>query len=285
MGGVILEQKFTTEVYASKKEINLNLKEIIKSKDLIKMFVKKNFTALYKQTILGPAWIVINPLMTSVIFTFIFGELAGISTDGVPQILFYMSGNILWTLVSSNTNSVATTFISNSGMFEKVYFTRLSVPIATTITSFLNFLLQLSFYFIFFIYYFITGSEVSFAPTIILLPIVIIQMMILSMGVGLIITSITSKYRDLIYVFPVLVQLWMYVTPIVYPASTLGGITRIVVMLNPVSTAVEIFRFSLLNAGHISWGYWALSLVTTLLMFVIGILAFKKTEKNFVDVI
>ncbi len=281
----MIQDKFETEVYSSKKDINLGLKEIIKSKDLIKMFVKKNFTALYKQTILGPAWIVINPLITSVIFTFIFGELAGISTDGTPQLLFYMSGNILWTLVSTNTNNVATTFLANAGMFTKVYFTRLSVPIATTITSFLNFLLQLSFYFIFFIYYLIIGTEISIAPTVILLPVVILQVMLLSLGVGLIITSITSKYRDLIYVFPILVQLWMYVTPIVYPSSSLGGITKIVVMLNPVSSAVEIFRYSLLNAGQISWGYWALSIVTTIIIFIIGILLFKKTEKNFVDVI
>ncbi len=280
-----MQEKFDTEIYAKNKKIDLGISELIKSRDLIKMFVKKNFTALYKQTILGPAWIVINPLMTSLIFTFIFGELAGISTDGVPQMLFYMSGNILWSLVSSNTNSVASTFILNGAMFSKVYFSRLSVPVASTLTSLINFCMQFCLYLILFAYYILIGTGLNISMVIFLIPVVLLQMMCLSVGIGMIIAAITSKYRDLVYVFPIIIQLWMYVTPIVYPSSSLGGITKVIVMLNPVSTSVEIFRYGLLGAGNINWGYWGISIITTSIIFVIGLVLFKKAEKNFVDVI
>ncbi len=278
-------QKFDTEIYSDDKIIYLGLQELWNYKDLVKMFIKRNFTALYKQTILGPIWIVLNPLITSVVFTFIFGELAGISTDGAPQLLFYMSGNILWTFFSTTTNNVAGTFFSNMGMYSKVYFARLTVPIATTFTGLISFLLQFVFYFIFFAFYIITGSNVSISPTIVLVPLVILQIMLISMGVGLTITSITAKYRDLVFVFPFLIQILMYLTPVVYPSSTLSGFTKVIVLLNPVSTAVEVFRYSLLNVGVVNWGYWYFSWFTTIVLFFVGVITFRKREKSFVDVI
>ncbi len=280
-----MQEKFTTEIYAENAQKGLGIQEAYKYKDLIIMFVKKNFTSLYKQTILGPLWIIVNPLLTSVIFTFIFSELAGISTEGVPQLLFYMSGNIFWTFFSGAANEISRTFLSNIHMFSKVYFSRLALPVATLITGFINFLLQFVSFFIFYIYYLIIGENVQFSITILLIPVILLQAMILGMGTGLIIASITSKYRDLVYVFPILVQLLMYVTPIVYPSSSLGGITKIVVMLNPVSSMVDIFRNALLNVGVIEWGYWGISVSVSIMIFFIGLKLFRKTEKSFVDVI
>ncbi len=277
--------KFDTEIYAQDNKLNIGVAELWRYRDLVKMFVKRNFTSLYKQTILGPIWIILNPFITSVVFTFIFGELAGISTDGAPQFLFYMSGNILWAFFSTTTNNLSGTFLANMGMYGKVYFARLSVPIATTFTGLISFILQVVFYFVFFLFYVITGSDISISPLILLVPLVIVQIMMISMGVGLTITSITAKYRDLTFVFPVLIQVLMYVTPIVYPSSSLGGITRVIVLLNPVSPAVEVFRYALLSVGVVNWGYWLISWITTVILFIIGLIAFHKREKSFVDVI
>lgn len=263
----------------------LDFFELVKYKDLIVMFAKRYFTIVYKQTILGPIWILLNPLISSVVFTFIFGQLAGMSTDGTPQILFYMAGNCLWGILSSCITNVASTLTANASIFGKVYFPRLVIPVSQVLTSIVNFFIQFSMFVLFYIYFYATGSPISPNITILLAPIVIVQMSVLGFGVGLIVSALTTKYRDLALAIGFGVQLWMYVTPIVYPYSSLGGITKFVVGINPATWPVEIFRYALLGSGSIDYMLWGVSIAVTLLILWIGITLFAKIERTFVDTI
>ncbi len=277
------KQEFKTVVKAG--DNGFNLKETIRYRDLILVFVKRNFVTLYKQTILGPAWILLTPFMTSVIFTFIFGYMAGMSTDGAPEMLFYLAGNSLWAFFSSAFMGTSNTFIANSGIFGKVYFPRITVPISQVLTSLINFFLQLFLYLICFLYYYLQGAEVAFSMLILYIPVILLQVGILALSGGVIVSSLTTKYRDLAIAVTFGIQLWMYVSPIVYPLSTSGGITRILLLINPMTMPLEMFRMAILGVGIFDVFSFACSWLITILAAIIGIKLFNKIERTFVDTI
>lgn len=263
----------------------IDIKELVRYRYLVFMFVKRNFSVQYKQTILGPLWFIINPLLTTGMFTFVFGKVAGIPTDGVPQFLFYMSGNTFWSFFATCLTSTSSTFTNNAGLFGKIYFPRLTVPVSTVIFSGISFLIQLGMLICFTIYYAFSGAEISVHRELLLLPVWMIQIALLGLGVGILISSLTTKYRDFTILVSFGVQLWMYVTPVVYPVSSLSGRRRFILLLNPVAPVINNFRYALLGCGTMEWGFWLVSLAITTAMLAFGIIIFSRVEKDFMDTV
>lgn len=269
---------------------DLKLRECWKYRDLILLFVKRNFIIVYKQTILGPAWAIIQPLLTTMIFTVVFGGIAGLPTDGIPQFLFYMCGNIAWHYFSGSLSDVAVTFSKNSKIFGKVYFPRLVMPIATVLTQLINFAIQYAFFLIFLIYY-ATRLGTAVHPNfgmMLLTPVMLLHMALLALGVGLIISALTTKYRDLAMLISFGVQLWMYATPVTYPASMIAESAPQLMnlyMLNPMASIIEMFREAYLGAGSFSIQYYMLSVGITLAVLLLGLVLFNRTEKTFMDTV
>ena len=281
-----MSERFTTVITAKRRWFDLDLKSLWHYRDLIALFTKRDFILIYKQTILGPAWIVLQPLMTTLIYTIVFGGIAGMSTDSVPQILFYMGGSSVWGFFSSCLNRTATTFTSNAAVYGKVYFPRLVTPISNVLSSAINFAVQLIMFLVFWAYYVITGNVDPNYLGILLLPLVLLYLGLLSLGLGIIISSMTTKYRDLSLLVTFGIQLWMYITPVVYPLSTMGdGLLRTIVMLNPVTCAVEAFRWMFLGAGVMDPINWAISTATMVVVLILGVLIFNRVEKTFMDTV
>lgn len=277
--------KWTTEIKPKTGWFDINLNELFQYKDLIIMFVKRDFKTLYKQTILGPLWIIINPLLTTIMYTIVFGNIANISTDGMPQIVFYMLGTTVWTYFSTCLTKTSSTFTANASIFGKVYFPRLVTPISTVISGLINFAVQFVMFLCFAIYYYIIGAPIQPNIYILITPLLLIQLALLSLGFGVIISSLTTKYRDLAVLVTFGVQLWMYATPVVYPASQIGGKLKTLMMLNPVSPIVESFRYAFLGSGSIPWNFLGISVITTLVVLFIGIVLFSRVEKTFMDTV
>ena len=263
----------------------LNLGTLWKYRDLIRMFVKRDFTTFYKQTILGPLWFIIQPLFTSAMFMLIFGRLANISTDETPQILFYMAGVINWNFFSECFNKTGTTFAANKDLFGKIYFPRLAVPIADAITHMIKYSIQFTLFIVFYLYFFINDAPLSPSWLIIFSPIVLLYLALLGLGFGSWISSLTAKYWDLKLALPFIVQLWMYATPIVYPLSLVPEKYKILMIFNPVAPAVEFFRTAWLGAGTFNLFHTGLSVLFALIIVVSGLIIFNRTEKTFVDTI
>ena len=280
-----MSSKWQKVITAKRGLLELNLKDVFKYKDLIKMFVKRNFISHYKQTVLGPLWYVISPLITSVLFTVVFGKIANISTAGVPQFLFYMAGNTVWNYFATCLTSTSNTFTSNAHLFGKVYFPRLTMPIATVIYSAISFVIQFVIFIGFLIYFVASGVVLSPNLHILLTPILLIHMAALGMGFGIIVSSLTTKYRDLSILVSFGVQLFMYITPIVYPVSALSGKWKTLIMLNPMAPIVNNFRYAFLGCGKPEWGYWLLSAVITFLVLLFGVVLFNRVEKDFMDTV
>lgn len=280
-----MEQRWQKVIKPKTNFFELNLKELFKYKDLIFMFVKRNFKRQYKQTVLGPLWYIINPLITSVLFTLVFGTIAKISTDGVPQFLFYMSGNIIWQYFATCLTSTSSTFTSNSRLFGKVYFPRLTMPISTVIFSAISFAVQFVIFIGFLIYFVAIGEVVAPNGYMLLLPLLLLHTAALGLGFGIIISSLTTKYRDLSILVGFGIQLWMYITPVVYPLSTLSSKMKPIIMLNPMSAIVNNFRFAFLGSGQMEWGYWGVSAVITAVVLFVGIVIFNRVEKTFMDTV
>lgn len=278
-------ENWTTVIKPKTGWFDINLKELLQYKDLIIMFVKRDFKTLYKQTILGPLWIIINPLFTTLMYTIVFGNIANISTDGMPQILFYMLGTTVWTYFSTCLTKTSTTFTGNAAIFGKVYFPRLVTPISTVISGLINFAVQFIMFLIFMVYYYIKGAPVNPNMYILITPLLLVQLAMLSLGFGVIISSLTTKYRDLAVLVTFGVQLWMYATPVVYPASQISGKLKTLMMLNPVSPIVETFRYAFLGSGSIPWNFLAISICTTLVVLFIGVVLFSRVEKTFMDTV
>ena len=262
--------------------------EVWEYRYLIAMFVKRDFISVYKQTILGPLWFVLQPIFTTATYLLIFNNIAQLSTDGIPPILFYMSGVLFWNYFSVSFLKTADTFTTNSGVFGKVYFPRLTVPIATIISTFISFGIQLAFFLAVYVYYIATG-ELTFRidySAIVMLPFLILLMALLSMGMGTIISAMTTKYRDLRFLVTFGVQLLMYATPVVYPMSIVENPNiRLLLYLNPMSSIIESFRYILLGAGDHSIQALAYSSVITGFILIMGIAVFNRVEKNFMDTI
>ena len=261
--------------------------ELWRYKDLIWLFVKRDFTVLYKQTILGPAWIILNPLITTVIFNVVFGGMANMPTDGVPGFLFYMAGNTVWTFFANCVNNTANTFVTNSQIFGKVYFPRLTMPVSQVLTSLINFGIQAVMYLIFWVYFFATGSGVAFTLWVLAVPFVVLEVMLLGLGVGIIVSSLTTKYRDLAIAVGFGVQLWMYASPVVYPLSMLDNSPRlrVLVQLNPMTSPIEIFRMATLGTGTVTTFGIVYSLIFTAAALVLGVVLFSRIEKTFMDTV
>mgnify|MGYP002536700233 CR=1 FL=1 len=261
--------------------------ELWRYKDLIWLFVKRDFTVLYKQTILGPAWIILNPLITTVIFNVVFGGMANMPTDGVPGFLFYMAGNTVWTFFANCVNNTANTFVTNSQIFGKVYFPRLTMPVSQVLTSLINFGIQAVMYLIFWVYFFATGSGVTFTLWVLAVPFVVLEVMLLGLGVGIIVSSLTTKYRDLAIAVGFGVQLWMYASPVVYPLSMLDNSPRlrVLVQLNPMTSPIEIFRMATLGTGTVTTFGIVYSLIFTAAALVLGVVLFSRIEKTFMDTV
>ena len=274
-----------TYVSSKNKLFSVNLKEIWKYRDLIILFVKRDITTAYKQTILGPVWIVINPLLSTVVFTVIFGVIAGIPTDGVPQFLFYLSGNILWGFFSSCLNKGSGTFLGNARLFGKVYFPRLVMPISGIIYNLINFLLQTVVFVILIIIYALIGANVHPNLFILFTPLLVMHTALLGTAIGLIISSITTKYRDLNVLVSFGVSLLMYITPVVYPVSKVPENFRWLMLLNPVAPIVESYRYAFLGSGTFEWQFLLISLAVTAVLLFWGVLVFNKVEKNFIDTV
>ncbi|MCI6824541.1 MAG: ABC transporter permease [Ruminococcus bromii] len=279
-------EKYHTHISSKQKRFDLNIKEIWRYRDLVFLFTKRRFQLTYKQTILGPAWIFINPFLTSIVFTFLFGKVAGMSTDGVPQFLFYLSSNAIWSFFSASLTNNATTFTSNSGLFGKVYFPRLTVPISNVLSSAINFFVQMIMVMLVLVYYLIKGKVSPNWTAWLLIPFVLLVLGAMGLGLGIIISSLTTKYRDLSILVGFGVTLWMYATPIVYPISQLGdGIIKTILYINPVTAPVELFRYAVLGKGMVSLPLLAVSLAFTTIVLLIGILVFNRVEKTFMDTV
>lgn len=278
--------KYHTEITAEHNLLDLNLKEVWRYKDLIWLFTQRNFVVRYKQTILGPAWLFLNPLISSLLYAFVFGGIAGIGTDGIPSILFYLAGNAIWTYFSTSVTGNAATFTGNAGVFGKVYFPRLTVPISNILSNAIQFGIQMLLVCGFLAYYVFTGVVHPVWWAWLLIPVILLHLGMMGMGFGIIISSLTTKYRDLSILVTFGVQLWMYVTPIVYPMSQLGdGMARTILLLNPATTPIEVFRYAVLGVGTIEPTFLLVSWITTLLVMVFGIMIFNKVERTFMDTV
>lgn len=277
---------YHTHISSKHRWFDLNLKEVWQYRDLITLFTRRSFVLTYKQTVLGPAWIFLNPLISSIIYAFVFGGIAGMSTDGVPQILFYLCSNAIWIFFSTSVTKNAQTFTANANVFGKVYFPRLAVPISNVLASIIQFGVQMLLVLAFLAYYVIIGQVHPHWEAWLLIPVVLLHLGLLGLGFGIIISSLTTKYRDLAILVTFGVQLWMYATPIVYPLSQLGdGWMKTILLINPVTAPVEVFRYAVLGQGTIMPQYLALSWAVTILVAVFGVMIFNRVEKTFMDTV
>ncbi|MEF2836988.1 MAG: ABC transporter permease [Oscillospiraceae bacterium] len=266
--------------------LNLNLKEVWQYRDLIFLFTKRNFVVSYKQTILGPAWIFLTPLFSSIVQAFVFGGIAGIETDGIPMLLFYLCSNAIWAFFSSCLVNNATTFTANAYVFGKVYFPRLTTPISNVLSSMIRFGIQMIMVLMFMVYFLAKGTVDPNWVAWIMIPVELAHLGILGMGFGIIISSMTTKYRDLVALVDFGVSAWMYLTPIVYPLSTVTEEwMKTILMINPVTSATEMLRYAILGKGTIDFGFYGLSWVITIAVAVVGIMIFNKVERNFMDTV
>lgn len=274
-----------TVIKPSSGWFDVNIAELWRYRDLIGMFVWRDFVAVYKQTILGPLWFLIQPLLTTVVFTIIFGKVAKLPTDGVPPFLFYLSGVVPWRYFADCLNNTSNTFANNAHIFGKVFFPRMVVPVSIVISNLMSFAIQVLLFLGYFLFYLQTSAPVRPQITLLLLPLLIVQMGVLGLGFGIIVSSMTTRYRDLAHLVGFGVQLWMYATPIVYPASSLPEQWRFILMLNPMAPVIEMFRYSFLGTGTIDTTSWVISIILTAVVVVVGMILFSRVEKSFMDTI
>lgn len=286
------EQEWTTVIKPKNKLFQVNLKEIWQYRDLLTLFVKRDIKVQYKQTILGPLWWLIQPAFTVIMYMVVFGGIAGIPTDGVPQPLFYLAGICMWQYFADCLNKTSNTFVSNAGVFGKVYFPRLISPLSNVISNFVRLGIQLFLFLLVYVYYLISGVSVSPNVYLLLFPILVVMLAGISLGFGILFSSMTTKYRDLQILLTFFVQLWMYATPVVYPLSQVKGKMMMgvdvynVMCLNPLTPIVETFKYSALGAGEfIGWGWLAYSFCFMILLLLSGIVIFNRVQKSFMDTV
>lgn len=264
--------------------LDFNLKELFEYRDLVWMFVKRNM-AIYKQTILGPAWIVLKPLITSFMFTLVYANMLGISTDGLPAVLFYMSGNIIWSYFSVCVTEISTTFVTNSNIFSKVYFPRLTTPVSTVIFQGFSFFVQLVVFVAMEIIYLFTTDLLHPNIWLLAIPLVIIEVAVLGLSVGLILASVTIKYRDLQVFATFGIQLFMYITPVIYSTNKFSLKIRNILLLNPIAPIIETFRYAFFGVGEAPWFFLIISVVVTIILLILSLMLFSHSEKTVVDVV
>lgn len=278
-------EKWTTIIKPQTGMFEIDFKELIRYKDLWRMFVKRDIVTQYKQTILGPLWFFINPAMTTIIYMVVFGGIAKIPTDGLPQPLFYLAGVCLWNYFSTCLNQTSNTFKTNENIFGKVYFPRLIMPISTVTSALFTLGIQLLLFLLVYMYYLIVGVAVAPNIYILLVPILIAMLAGLALGFGIIISSLTTKYRDLSILFTYVVQLWLYVTPVIYPLSMMSEKKQWIAAINPLTSIFEAFKFATLGTGTFNWTQLGYSFAFMCVVLGIGILMFNKIQKSFMDTV
>lgn len=281
----IEDQNWTMLIEPQRSLLDLRLAELWRYKDLMFLFVRRDFVSVYKQTILGPLWYLIQPILTTLTFTVIFGQIASLPTDGLPQFLFYMSGTVVWGYFADCLNKTSNTFVQNAGLFGKVYFPRLAVPISILISNLVTFAIQLTLFIVFILFFMWTGNRVNPNWYLLLLPILILIMAGLGLGFGIIISSLTTKYRDLRFLVQFGVQLMMYATPVIYPVSSIPEKFRWIILANPMTPIVETFRYAFLGAGTVSWNQLLYSCGFMLVVVFLGSIIFNRVEQTFMDTV
>lgn len=280
--------QYETIIQPNQSWFYVDWKGLLHYRDLLFLLVRRDFLAKYKQTILGPAWFILQPLMTTVIFTVIFGHMTKIPTDGLPPMMFYLCGLLAWSYFAQCLGGVASSLSANANLFTKVYFPRLIIPLSIVMSNLFAFLLQLATFLGFFIYFkFFTAAGASMDPNraLLMLPLLFIQTAAISLGVGLWIAALTVRYRDFQHLVPFMIQIWMYATPIIYPLSAIPPKWQFLTWLNPMASIVESYRYAFFGVGAVDLSYLSLSLLLTLLTLVSGVLIFNKVERTFVDMI
>jgi lipopolysaccharide transport system permease protein len=283
------QEKWDLVLQPRTRWFDLHLRDLWRYKDLIFLFVKRDFVTFYKQTVLGPLWYLLQPLLTTLVFTVVFGKFGKIPTDGIPRFIFYLSGTVAWNYFANCVSQTSNTFIKNAGTFGKVYFPRLTAPLSVVIINLVKFSIQFSLFLCFYIYFIMKGSPARPSLLILLLPILIIQMALLGLGSGILVSSLTTKYRDLTFVMSFAIQLWMYGSSVIIPASVvaekLPAKWMCVYMLNPMVSIVEMFRYAFFGSGMVKPAYIALGWGVTALVLLGGIILFSRIEKSFMDTI
>lgn len=279
------KENWTIEIKPKKKLLDVDLKGIWRYRDLYYMYVKRDIITVYKQTILGPLWFLIQPILTTIMYMFVFGGLAGISTDGVPQPLFYMSGILLWNYFNAAFMVSSNVFTANASVFGKVYFPRLVVPLSGITSNLIKFGIQLLLFIIIYLYYYIQGVNLSINWTIILFPILILMIALHAMSWGLIISALTTKYRDLTQLVTFGIQLFMYVTPVIYPLSAAPEKYRILISFNPLTPIFETFKYSCMGSGSLDWIGLGYSFIVLMITLFLSIIIFNRVERNFMDTV
>jgi lipopolysaccharide transport system permease protein len=280
-------EEWTLIVKPNTNWFDLHLSDLWKYRDLIMLFVKRDFVSVYKQTILGPLWYIIQPILTAIMYSIIFGSMAQLSTAGLPKLLFYLSGITMWNYFSECLNKTSNTFIQNAHIFGKVYFPRLTVPVAIIISNLFTFLFQFSLFLSILLFYYFTRTDIHPNRFVLLLPVLLFIMAGIGLGLGIIISSLTTKYRDLRFLIAFGVQLLMFATPVIYPLSSMLGKKRLLILANPITSLVETFRIGFTGVGveDFKWSYLGYSFSFMVIVLVIGVVMFNKVEKSFMDTV
>lgn len=277
---------YTTIIKPQNKLFEIDFKEIWRYRDLLVMFIKRDIVTQYKQTILGPTWYFIQPALTTIMYMVVFGGIAGISTDGLPQPLFYLAGIVLWQYFSECLNKTSATFTQNQHIFGKVYFPRLISPLSNVLSNLVRMSIQFLLFLIVYVYYVAVGVDVMPNVYALLLPLLIVMLAGLSLGFGIIISSMTTKYRDLTILFTFIVQLWMYATPVIYPLSTITNEKiRMLMGINPLTSIFEAFKYGMLGVGQFSWGGLGYSFGFMVVLLLVGVVVFNKVQRSFMDTV
>lgn len=278
-------ENWTIEIRPQKRWLDVDVKNLWRYRDLYYMYIKRDIITVYKQTILGPLWFVIQPIFTTIMYMFIFGGLAGISTDGAPQPLFYLSGIMLWNYFSEAFKVSSNVFIQNANIFGKVYFPRLVVPLAGITSNLIKMLIQLGLFIIVYIYYLTTGADLHVNWTIVLFPFLVFLVAFHAMSWGMIVSALTTKYRDLTQLISFGIQLFMYATPVIYPLSAAPEKYRDIIALNPLTPIFEAFKYSCMGCGSLSWGGLLYSTIFMLVTLFFAVIIFNRVERNFMDTV
>lgn len=279
------ETSWTSLIKPKTRLLDVDFRELWQYRDLLAMFIKRDIVTQYKQTILGPAWYFIQPALTTIMFMVVFGGIAKISTDGLPQPLFYLAGIVCWQYFADCLTKTSSTFVTNQNIFGKVYFPRLIVPISAVFSNLVKLAIQLLLFAGVYIFYLIINVKISPNIYVLLLPVLLLILAGLALGFGILISSLTTKYRDLSILFTFIIQLWMYATPVIYPLSTMSPNRQWIMALNPVTSIIETFKYGMLGTGTFSWGQLAYSFVIMLTLLAIGIVVFNRVQRSFMDTV
>jgi lipopolysaccharide transport system permease protein len=283
--GKILPEKWDMVISPQRNLFDLRLGELWHARDLILLFVRRDFVAVYKQTILGPLWYLIQPLLTTIVFTVIFGNIARLPTDGLPPFLFYMSGTVIFSYFASTLSKTSDTFVSNANMFGKVYFPRLSVPVSILLSNLIAFAIQFAFFVAFMLFFKLRGTPVHLSWWILLTPVLLLMMAGLGLGFGIIVSSLTTKYRDLRFLVQFGVSLLQYITPVIYPLSSMPPKYQALIRLNPLTSVVEAFRFAYLGSGSVNLLQLGYSFLVMIIAIAVGAVIFNRVEATFMDTV